>query len=127
MQQKILLSRHEDTHKICLEDRLKFTKSVLEALGLPIGEIWKGDIPTVEERILVRSMLSNYQVFVSDIGDGVVKIYVTETAENGALPKHTLIAEWKAPSFILREDKSNIDPDKRLYLEMTQDFWTIFD
>jgi hypothetical protein len=127
MQQKVLLSRHEDIHKVCLEDRFRFTRSVLEALGLPIGEVWKNDVPTVEEKVLVRNMISNYQIFVSDMGDGVVKIYATETAENGAKPVHTLVAEWKAPSFILKEDKTNIDPDKRLYIEMTQDFWTIFD
>ena len=72
---------------------------------------------TVEHKIELRKHMDQFSVTIVDDRDGGIKIFV----------ERDKVAEWKKCTFILREDPSEVNPSKRLYMEISGDIWTIFD
>lgn len=104
------------------EWQYEFIYYVLESIGIP-EEILDGCFPdesedmTVDHKIELRRYMNQFDVTIVDDRDGGIKIFV----------ERQMIAEWKKCKFVLREDPKEVDPSKRLYMEVVADVWTIFD
>jgi hypothetical protein len=118
MKSTLLLNSNANTRAIEEEEKLRFVRSILEIMGVPIDDFWAPDsILSVEDRIKLRSLLSSYNIKIIDDLDGGLQIYVDNQK----------IAEWKKCEYKLKRDLSELDPTKQLYLEMQVDFWSIFE
>ena len=126
MKHVILLNSNENTRQVEDEEKTRFTREILENLGIPLDNIWdeNGEM-SVDSKIRFRSILSTYNIQVIDDHDGGLKIYVE--VENGDNKEHTLIGEWKKCTYVLKQDLKQIDPTKKLYLEMNIENWSIFE
>ena len=114
----ILLNSNENTRQIEEEEKAKFVKSVLETIGIPVEGLWdENGALTPQNAHQLRRTLASYNTVVIDDGDGGLKIHVDKE----------VVANWKKPTYILKRDPSQIDPKKKLFLEMAIDCWTIFE
>jgi hypothetical protein len=117
MQNTILLNTSENTRQVEREEQGQFVRSVLTAFGVPIDTIWTETELTVEQNMKLRKLLSQYKIEIVDDMDGGVKMYCEKEK----------IAEFHKPHYILRKDMGQVDPKKRLYLEMTTNTWSVLD
>jgi hypothetical protein len=115
-QRSIFLDR-EDYKKIEEEERDIFIKGVLEAIGIPLKDVWPDISLTVEQKIKLRDLLNKLEVEIIDDADRGYKIY----------HDNELLAEWFKPKFILREDKKARTLSKRLFYEMVIKTWSVFE
>lgn len=116
MRYTILLNKNENTRNIEAQEQSRFVKSILEALEVPIA--WNPEEPlSIDSKIELRKSLATYNINIINDIDGGMKVYVHDD----------LIGEWKKATYKLKKDPSQIDPSKRLYLEMTVNFWTTFE
>ena len=116
MQYTILLNHNENVHKVEEEERLKFIRSVLEALEITqLNECWEPNKYelSVEERIAVRELLSKYGIKI--ISDEEVEIYLDGE----------LVGKFYKSLFKMKQDK--VGDFNTLYLEMNVRNWTIFE
>lgn len=72
---------------------------------------------SVDERIKLRGILSTYNVQVIDDLDGALQIYVDNEK----------VASFNKPSYKLKRDLTQLDPRKRLYMEMEISCWSLFE
>lgn len=118
MKATILLNYNESTQQVEEEEQLRFIKSLLEQMDVPIDEFWSTDSKlSVEQRIKLRGVLNTFGIQIIDDLDGHLQIYVD----------NDLIGEWHKCTYKLKRDLRQIDPKKQLYLEMEIDCWTLFD
>lgn len=119
MKSVILLNANENTHQVEEEEKSLFVRGVLENIGLPLENVWEGDDPLIslQAKMKLRQVLSSYDVLVVDDRDGGLQIYVDKD----------MIAQWNKPSYILKKDHSQIDPKKKMFLEMHTDTWSVFE
>jgi hypothetical protein len=119
MEATILLDKNEDTRKVEEEEKSKFIRNILGEIGLPVDEFWVNPEKTldVHEKIKLRQILNAYNIIIIDDLGGEMQIYVD----------NDLVAEWKKSSYKLKKDLRQINPNKRLYLEMKIDCWSIFE
>lgn len=75
------------------------------------------------EKIKLRSYLEQEAVSIIDDRDGGLKIYVYIAD----LEEHVMIAEWKKCKFLFREDPSQIEFEKKIYIEVVADIWVSFE
>ena len=120
MQSTILLNSNENTKQVELEEQGRFVYSILSAFGLPLDD-WQGDELTTEQHIHLRKVLSTYGFEIVNDLDGGVKIYCK--GDN----KMDLVGEFRKPRYILRKDARQVDPTKKVYLEMLTDTWSILE
>jgi hypothetical protein len=122
MQSTILLNSSENTHQVEAEEQGRFVYSILSSFGLPLDD-WQGEELTPEQHIGLRKVLFAYGFDIISDMDGGVKIYLRDdnTKEN------SLVAEFKKPHYILRKDAGQPNPNKRLYLEMITNTWSILE
>ncbi len=114
----ILLNSNENTRLVEEEEKAKFVKNVLEAIGIPVEGLWGEDgglSPQGTNQL--RRTLASFNTIVVEDGDGGLKIHVDKE----------VVADWKKPTYILKRDLSEIDPKKKLFLEMHTNFWTVFE
>jgi hypothetical protein len=117
MQSTILLNTNENTRQVEREEQGRFVKSILTAFGVPIEEHWIDEELSVDQTMKIRRILSQYKIEIVDDMDGGVKMFCEKD----------MIAEFKKPHYVLRKDNSQKDPNKKLYLEMTTNTWSILD
>jgi len=122
MQQTILLNATENTKQVEREEQAAFIHSVLTIMGVDeaihsAGIDWQGKDMPVDDIIKMRKLLSNYQLEIVNDMDGGVKIFCEQQ----------LIAEFKKPTYTLRQDLKAVDPRKKLYVEMKTELWSIFE
>jgi hypothetical protein len=105
------------------EWQYEFIYYVLESIGIP-EEVLTGCFPeegmgsmTVIHKIELRKQMNKFGVVIVDDRDGGIRIFVDSDK----------VAEWKKCRFVLREDLEEVDPSKRLYIEIVANIWTIFD
>lgn len=98
------------------EEKNRFLKGVLQDIGIPVEDVWPGLSLSVEEKIELRKMLGKYDITILGQG-GNVEIYV----------KDELVASWSRPRYRLLVDDKELDPAKKLFLEMTINCSSIFD
>jgi len=115
MQYKILLSYNENLKKIVEEEKYKFLRSTLEAVGVPI-DFWNSNQP-FDRSIMIdlKKVLDQYDLTVIDEED--MKIYSDSV----------LIGEFKKPLYVMVKNPGSIDPKNKVYIEMTVDFFSIFE
>jgi hypothetical protein len=118
MKATILLNYNENTQQVEDEEKARFLRSILEQMGVPVNDFWTTDSPlSVEQKIRLRGILTNYNVQVIDDLDGLMQIYV----------EGEKVAEWQKPTYKLKRDLREIDPRKQLYLEMLVECWSLFE
>lgn len=86
-------------------------------MGVPIDEIWAEETLSVDDKIQLRRILRTYSIKIIDHSDGQLQFYV----------ENELVGEWNKPEYKMKRDLSELDPNKKLYLEMHVDYWSIFD
>lgn len=118
MKGTLLLNYDENTRLVEDEERHRFLYSLLEQIGLPVNEFWQGEINlSIDQKIKLRNILATYGIQVIEDIDGHMQVY----AEN------ELVGEWNKCNYKLKKDLRQLDPKKRLYLEMHIDYWSIFE
>ncbi len=118
MKGTLLLNYDENTRLVEDEERHRFLYSLLEQIGLPVNEFWQGEINlSIDQKIKLRNILATYGIQVIEDIDGHMQVY----AEN------ELVGEWNKCNYKLKKDLRQLDPKKRLYLEMYIDYWSIFE
>ena len=119
MKATILLDRDCDTRKVEEEEKSKFIREVLNQIGLPVDEFWSDPdkVLDVHEKIKLRQILNAYNIIIIDDLSGHLQMYV----------ENDLVAEWKKCTYKLKTDLRQINPNKRLYLEMNIDAWSVFE
>lgn len=126
MKTTIFINR-EDASKTEAEEQYKFIKFNIEALDLDldINEI----LPdlyidfTADKKIKLRELLNKFNVLILNDGAGQVQIIMHD--EN--TKSKQVIAEWKKCRFDLKIDISEPNPNKRLYMAMHIDCWSVFE
>lgn len=118
MKGTLLLNYGENTKLVEEEERYRFLHAILEQMGIPISEFWSdGSLLSVDQKIKLRNILSTYSVLVIEDLDGHMQIYVD----------NELVGEWFKCEYKLKKDLRQIDPKKKLYLEMQVNYWSIFE
>jgi hypothetical protein len=116
MEYVILLDKYANIREVEAEEQTRFVISIIEALEVPFE--WDSNEPfSVLDKIRLRKVLGQYNISVIDDMEGGVKIYL----------ERDIIAEWKKPLYLLKEDPSQIDHKKKLYIEMKCCFSSMFE
>lgn len=116
MRYTILIKRDENTKNIETQEQSRFIKTILEALEVAVE--YNSEEPlSIENKINMRKSLSFYGITILESPDGSLKIYV----------EREMIAEWKKPTYKLKQDFTQVDPKQKLYMEMNIEFWTVFE
>jgi hypothetical protein len=76
---------------------------------------------TVEQKMKLRSFLRTNGLYVESNTDGTMRIY-TKPDDNDWL----VIADWKIPQFKLVYDYNQIEKDKKWFVEITIEHWSVF-
>lgn len=118
MESVILLNKNENTRKIEGEEKARFTQYIFEMLGLPLHDVLdENGFVKPEEKIKYNNILSSYSIEILDnIGEDL-EIYL----------ENKLIAKWEKPNYVLKKDCSQINPRKKLYLEMHLNYWSVLE
>lgn len=116
MRYTILLDKNEKTRLVEAQEQSRFLKAMLESLDVPI-EFNPEEPLTVESKLQLRKSFSTYNIHVIDDMSGGIKMFAN----------NELIGEWFKCKYTLKEDLSQIDPNKKHYLEMNVNFWSIFE
>jgi hypothetical protein len=118
MENTILLNSNESTDQIEDQEKTRFVRFIFEMLELPIGDLWEEDGElSVENRIKFRSLLATYNIQIIDSLEGTLQIYCDGET----------IGKWDKPVYKLKKDLKELDPKRKLYLEMKTSCWSIFD
>lgn len=108
MKYKILLNVTEDTHQVEEEEKLKFLRVILETLEVPL-DFWDPEEPfSFEIKNKLQNEILNYNIEVLDQKGGELEIY----------KQKELIAKFYKPIYKIKTNLKEINPRKKLYLEM---------
>jgi hypothetical protein len=110
----ILVDRHE-AREVEHEEKVKWLRTVLENVGVPM-EDWP-DAPSMENLRKMRKLLQSVDIDILDDSNDGIEVY------NG----DKLIAEWRRPYYVLREDLTQRNERHRFYLEMHLKCRTVFE
>jgi hypothetical protein len=116
MKRSIYIDR-EDHKVVEEEERNIFLRGVLEEIGVPVEDVWPETLLTVEQKIMLRNLLSKLEIEIIDDGDRGYIIY----------HQNTKLANWSKPRFILRKDEGARAFSKKLFYEMVIDTWSVFE
>jgi hypothetical protein len=116
MKAVILLNYNDNVQQVESEEKLRFLRTLLEQMGVPI-DFWDDEILNIEQKIKLRNILATYAIQVIDDLDGHMSVYV----------ENEKIADWNKCIYKLKQDFNQLDRKKRLYMEMHIDCWSIFD
>jgi hypothetical protein len=130
MQTTILLPHNDDIEKTEEEFKYRCLKSILDGLEINTGNLFVDKFSlTIDEKIALKALLQQNQIFVENYPRDEMKVYLLNNIEeNGVVKKeNVVIGHFKKCRYTLKRDPLEIDPSKRIYLELTLDFTTIFD
>ena len=118
MKSVLLLNHNENTKLVEEEEKNRFLFSLLIEMGIDLGDLLNANlILNIEDKIKLRNLLSAYNVRVIDDLDGHMQVYVD----------NEIIGEWHKCEYKLKTDLAELDPKKKLYLEMSINYWSIFE
>lgn len=105
----VLLDTNTDKRSVEAEEKAKFIRSILAAMDIEV-EFWSPEEATlsVENKIKLREMLGLLGIIILETAEGELQVYFEQK----------LIGEWRKPFYMLKKDLSQVDPRKKLYLEM---------
>lgn len=109
----VLLDFNSDKAAVESEEKSKFIRSILEALSIEV-DFWPAEQAalSIENKIKLRHMLNELGLIIRELADGTLEVYFEQQ----------LIGEWSKPFYVLKTDLSQVDPKKKLYLEMHVSF-----
>ena len=114
----LLLNHNENTKLIEEEEKTKFIYSLLNDMGIDIEPILEENCESqIDQKIKFKELLSTYNIRIIDDLDGHMAIYF----------ENEIIGEWNKCEYKLKTDLSELDPKKKLYLEMLISYWSIFE
>lgn len=115
MQYTILLSKDADIFEVEEEEKLKFLRAILEMLEVDLN-FWKEDSLNKESKLELREKLAQLSIMIENSPRGEMKIY------------HELkpIAIWYKPYYLFKKDNSQTEYSKRIWIEMSCSFDSIF-
>ena len=118
MKGTLLLNYDENTKQVEEEEKNKFLYTLLEQMGVQVNEFWQGEVNlSIDQKIKLRNILATYGIQVIEDLDGHMQVYV----------EGELVGEWHPCNYKLKKDLRQLDPKKKLYLEMHVNYWTIFE
>jgi len=79
----------------------------------------------IDHRQKLREHCDDYNITIVDDRDGGLKIYVRISYDGKE--EQVLIAEWKKCLFNLKEDREEVNPSKKLYIEIVANPWATFE
>ncbi|MDP2685250.1 MAG: hypothetical protein Q8P20_09535 [bacterium] len=126
----IRLADRDAFRQVEKEWQYEFISHVLFNIGIP-QEILEGCLPeqfsdfTIDHKIELKKHLKKYSITIVDDRDHGLKFFL-ETQENDK-KEFVLIAEWKKCRFNYKVDHIEVDPSKKMYVEIIADIWAIFD
>lgn len=112
----VIFVDREDYKTIEKEERNKFVKGVLKEIGIPLDDVWPDVELTTDQKIALRQLLGKYDVLLTGQA-GNVEIYVGDE----------LVGKWNRPRYRLRVDNTQLDPSKKVFLEMAIECSSVFD
>src|SRR5690606_23690603 len=113
VKEKILLNYSDSTSEVESEERTRFLFSILERMEIPVDSIWNGELNlTVGQKIKLREILSTYNIMILEDLDNHMQMFV----------EGELVAEWHPCTFKLKKDLREINPKKKLYIEMETNY-----
>lgn len=105
-----------DEKSVAEEEKNNFIKTVLTEFGIPLEDIWPEDgVFSIKQKIDLKNILSKFNINIISHDDTL--IYVDKD----------LVATWKKPIYILRKDLSEINPNKKIFIEMIIEYNSIFE
>ncbi|HMB99999.1 MAG TPA: hypothetical protein VKN14_03075 [Flavobacteriaceae bacterium] len=108
----------EDVKKVEEEEKNRFVREIIANIGIPLDAVWPEDAEiTVNLKIELRKLCAQHDIVILDDGDRGIEIYWEEG----------LIAKWYKPQYKLRVDNTKIEPSKKMFLEMTINFASVFE
>lgn len=103
------------------EEKLQFMFFVLESMGLELEECFPESLNpkaiTVEHRVKLNELLDKYNISIIDHKDKTFDIYLEKDK----------IASWKKHWVELKKDFSEINPKRRVYVEIHFECWSVFE
>ncbi len=128
----MLLTRWADRdnfREVEKEWQYEFVFYVLSSAGIPeeilsecLPETGFGDF-SVKHHKRLRKHCGDFNITIVDDRDGGLKIYVEISYDDKV--EQVLIAEWKKCRFNYREDPNEVDPAKKMYVEIVADPWFV--
>jgi len=113
--QKVLIIKRQDQVDTEAREKANWVKSILTSIGLPTDD-WSEQL-SMDDLRRIRQELKSLDIDILDNCDNGIEIYYQGEP----------IAEWKRPSFVLRENPRERDPKERYYLEMHLNCRSVFD
>ncbi len=117
MKESTIYIDKEDAKIVEEQERNIFIKSVLSEMGIPLDELWPEDELNIEQKAKLRDFLAHVGVDILDDRDRGMQIFA----------EGKMVAEWFKPTFILREDASVVNRNKRFFFEMKTKCWSVFE
>ena len=124
------LSNKNDFREVEEEWQYEFMIYVFQGMGMP-DEMLSKYFPEsykdfdVDKKIKLRAFLNQEKITLIDDRNGGLKFYIEQRTSDKI--ENILIAEWKKCRFNYREDPKEIDPAKKMYVEVIADIWVIFE
>ena len=111
----ITFDRNIKTADVEKEWRYNFIHEVLQAMGIPVENIWLELTLDAESKQRLVDLLNHYDIQIYEDIEGVVEIFY----------KKDSIARWNKPKFRFKQDLS-LSREKQVYLEMITDYWSLY-
>ncbi len=111
----IITIKRQDQVEEEIKAKSSWVRSVLSSIGLPTDD-W-ADPLSMDDLRRIRTELKSLDIDILDDTDGGIEIYY----------QGDLIAEFRRPQYILRENPRERDPRNRYYLEMHLKCRSVFD
>ena len=112
---KVLIIKRQDQMEIEAKEKANWVKSILTSIGLPTDD-WSENL-SMDDLRRIRAELKSLDIDILDDTAGGIEIYY----------QGELIAEFRKPNFILKENPREKDPRNRYYLEMHLNCRSVFD
>lgn len=110
-----------DINEAIEEEKLQFIIFVLESMGLDLEGCFPDPLNqkdiTVEHRIKLKEILDKYNISILNNKDKTFDIYLEKDK----------IASWLKHWVELKKDFSEIDPRRRIYVEIHLECWSVFE
>lgn len=123
MQYKILCNNQpSEINSTIAEERHVFTVFILSQIGLPLEEDFLQRIEDLStfssaDKEKLREILLKYGIQIIESIEGELEIYLEDK----------LVAKWNKPFLVLKKDPGQIDPKKKLYIELNLSCWSVFE